>query len=96
MKAVYIGIEGGVLYGQPVLRVDDKIAAKMLEVYDKSREFRPAKIDPNTTVRVDSIDLCNVPIVVEIAGKIGRYSLIESRCFREALLAAENCVKENQ
>lgn len=78
-------------------RVDNMVvgavAAKMLEIYDKSQEFQPTKIDLFTIVFVNPGRDCPCPICIQICDQIGGYSLDESRRFREALFAAEQHVK---
>jgi hypothetical protein len=78
----------------PVLKVDDKIAAKMLEVYDKARKFEPVEIDDGLTIQVDTNSEWPVEILVHGRHKI--ISLGESRQLRKVLEAAENYVESHR
>lgn len=79
----------------PVFRVDDKIAEKMMKVYDKEQKFEPIRIDYRTVVNVRDISKSNLwPIGIDVAGFSLHFNLKESQRLREAILKAEQYVEE--
>jgi len=92
MRNVYISLKAS-----GCIKVDNDVATKMLEVYDKSKKFQPIKVNATTTVIVDNNAKVGYPICVELFQSnyiCYVFSLNESQKLRESLEKAENFVKE--
>jgi hypothetical protein len=78
----------------PILRVDDKTAAKMFEVYLEQTVSKQIFIGPAFDVSVLHSEV--FPIKLETTCPHLSLDVTHSRQLRQALFDAETCVKENK
>lgn len=95
-ESLETSISKTVIYGSTSIEVDDKIATKMLEVYDEAQKFEPVKVDLMTTVKVNSKFNTYFPIEVWFGGQLRCYDLPEIKRFSEALLSAADFVEKRR
>ena len=84
MRIVCIGEYG---LGNSVYCVEEPIASKMLEVYDRAQSFEPVVIDDGLTVQADKST--KWPVVLLVHRRHKMLSIEESRQLRTALESAE-------
>jgi len=88
-RMIYI-IDDNDVFNKDVI-VDENLAAKMLEVYDKVQLFKPVKVDASTVVGVE-----NDNIFINMNGASRIFFLSKSEQLRNALFAAEQYIKSHK